>query len=460
MFRPKPVHVEQVARLSHILAAYNKIAHQDPIQLKQLLPAQEIWRFFIDGCLQNGRGLAKGLYFQSSHIDLTIKQYIETQEKIKLDDKKAWLQSPLWQFLLAHHWQLSANEAATLTLKDLLGLDRGWLPFEANEPGYIKALVGAFQTIFDFSTHVDNAFIKKMHALAISQVKHTEYEEEWDDNPDEFRSNSRAYFRFSNTKVTEAFVKQIIEQNHSHLSIHLTISDPELQTNIARFPINQESMHVMREYLADEKNKQEIDSESYRLAMELLTKLSVTTNATELAHCLWELITNPSPGHTFALESFQPDKPHYTLTKTMERFLEIYNLAISAATTPLDKLHAIIRVVQASERLHPFKDANTRTFSMLILNHLLLRNGFPPAILLNPNQMGTSSDLEALELVLDGMENTLKLAKGEKLFSVDTSEILNFLQSHDYLADKFSYFNEVISIEQNSRNTLQRVVNH
>ncbi len=125
------------------------------------------------------------------------------------------------------------------------------------------------------------------------------------------------------------------------------------------------------------------------------------------------------------------------------------------ANNPLERLLAIVHYIQACERTHAFIDCNTRT-NMLLLNHLLMRHGFPPVILNNPNQIATSSDMEAVGLVLEGMENTLKLAQGEKLFNVDTQEILEFIHSNERTRDKFDYFQEVITIEENMRSE-QRV---
>ena len=62
-----------------------------------------------------------------------------------------------------------------------------------------------------------------------------------------------------------------------------------------------------------------------------------------------------------------------------------YNTEIKQVSTDQEILMAISRVVRNLEMLHPFPDGNGRTFVSILMNHLLLYNGFLAAILADPN---------------------------------------------------------------------------
>lgn len=477
MFRSKIDHLN--TRIMRILEAYKNIANQDPLTLKQAIAPHEVWRFFIDGHLQTGRGLADGDFFKNkAHLDLTVKEYIEQQEKITLTNEEDYHISPLWQFLNNKQWRLTPSECALFSLQDLLALDRGWLPFEVNEPGYIKALLQAYQMIFNFSVDVDQDFIKGLHRLATAGVQHTEYEDGEDDKPGEYRKAESAYFRFGDAIVTKNAFEQILTQENStarthssSISINLSFFNQTDGLSIGAININHESIAAIKKYIEDLEYNKENGITDYHfplrkycdshdiltfiseiknnpLITDILMKLGKKENISEIAQYLAQLISTPSSLYSFNLESCQPNKPRRTLTDEMKKSMDACKIMIDSAGIQQEKLLAIIRHIQYCERLHPFIDGNTRTFTMLYMNHLLLRHGFPPVILDNPNKMGTSSDKEALALVLDGMENSLRLAKGEKLFGVETNKILAFLSSRPHLNDKLAYFKEVIAIEE------------
>lgn len=466
MFRPSPTHHKQMKRLNKILTIYCEIAGSDPDpnELRNRIPSQEVWRFLMDGRFHGGRGLAKGSYFKPvdpTLLELTVKEYIEMYEKTPSKDKE---NLTLEKFLIAHRWFLNEKEIETLTLADLIALDRGWLPFEASEPGYIEALVTAFQAIFDFSNPFDNNFIEKLHALAGDKVQHTDYEKSAEEKPGKFRSAKAAHFNFNGTEVSEAGIKQILAEPNASFFFRLCFYNPDTHDSLGSIKITLESIAAIKQYIESGdltvKKFCEIYDETTFIEqiqknpviMDLIAKLSRTQDSDEAAQCLFKLINNRNLNYLFMLESFQPNETERTLAESMQRQLEIFESEMANKTiTPLAKLLAIIRLIQFFERLHPFVDLNTRTFSMLALPHLLMRYGFPPTILFNPNQIGTVSDMEALDLVLEGMENTLRLAKGEKLFGVDTNEILDFLRSHEHLKEKEVYITNVFEIEENAR---------
>ena len=89
--------------------------------------------------------------------------------------------------------------------------------------------------------------------------------------------------------------------------------------------------------------------------------------------------------------------------------VEHYNVEIAVANDDRQRLVAISRVVRDLELLHPFPDGNGRTFVALLMNHLLLVNGFLPAILWDPNIDAELSVGEFADEISRGIENTLIL---------------------------------------------------
>ena len=69
------------------------------------------------------------------------------------------------------------------------------------------------------------------------------------------------------------------------------------------------------------------------------------------------------------------------------------------------KLKVIVRVCHNLERLHPFLDSNCRVIGMLLLNRLLLENGFTPCIMDNPNQLDGYSIDQCVDAIQKGMLN-------------------------------------------------------
>ncbi|KGP64197.1 hypothetical protein EP47_03840 [Legionella norrlandica] len=85
--------------------------------------------------------------------------------------------------------------------------------------------------------------------------------------------------------------------------------------------------------------------------------------------------------------------------------IEDYYKEKEAANDPDKKLTAIVNLVQRLEQLHPFGDANCRTFCMLLLNRELLNNQMDPAMVKDPNNFDMQSKSELIDLVKEGQEH-------------------------------------------------------
>ncbi len=87
-----------------------------------------------------------------------------------------------------------------------------------------------------------------------------------------------------------------------------------------------------------------------------------------------------------------------------------YYHAIQAADSNDSKLTAIIAFAKDLEVNHYFSDANCRTTVCLVMNKLLIENGFCPAIHENPNRVDGYSVKELLGEVKNGMEKFQRYA--------------------------------------------------
>lgn len=99
-------------------------------------------------------------------------------------------------------------------------------------------------------------------------------------------------------------------------------------------------------------------------------------------------------------------------------FFTRYYGEIGTAGGPLDKLTAIVRLVRALHVYHFFRDANGRLNTMVVLNKLLMENGFPPSIVSDPAIFGGGLTLtELLDDVEAGMKMVLHEIQAHKRFS-------------------------------------------
>lgn len=97
------------------------------------------------------------------------------------------------------------------------------------------------------------------------------------------------------------------------------------------------------------------------------------------------------------------------LAERMDCIVATFNTKIFDAKSSEEKLYLFSKIVRDLELLHPFPDGNCRTFAGVLLNHLLLFHGFPPAILSNPNLDGELSYKEFVEEIKTGIDNTCYL---------------------------------------------------
>lgn len=96
---------------------------------------------------------------------------------------------------------------------------------------------------------------------------------------------------------------------------------------------------------------------------------------------------------------------HNFIDKLNEVFATFYQ-ELHRAHNDDEKLTAIVNVVRKLEIMHPFWDGNCRTFCIILLNALLMQNGFAPCLFDDPNKFDGYSISELVTLVKEGIERT------------------------------------------------------
>lgn len=91
-------------------------------------------------------------------------------------------------------------------------------------------------------------------------------------------------------------------------------------------------------------------------------------------------------------------------------FFTRYYQELDVAGGPLAQLRAIVRLVRALHVYHFFRDGNGRLNTMVVLNKLLLENGFPPAIVSDPAIFGGGRSVAQL---VDDVHNGMKIVLRE-----------------------------------------------
>lgn len=458
-------------RFTSVMTEYQNIANSNPDRLRELLPPQEIWRFFIERSVQeNGRGLQndnffeelkkkKRYFFQKDILSYTIEKYITDVEKLSLDEF-VFIQSKILSLLTRFNWQLNENEFEKYKLKDFKILDKAWMPFEKNEPGYLRSLYLAFHAIFKNDQEINIEFINELHSIALSGVHNTNYQLNSNNDISAIRSNNREAFGLDPGTMTLDGIIQILAQEKPYLYL-------QLEYGKFNIPVTLETVKFFKENISnfDEFSKfvDENSSDSHRKFFNYLYPL---TNPKKAKLILTQLCKLPNDveeiakfimsrhGHCgISVVCYFKDNVSETISNLIRQSIISFQSELNDEN-PFHRLISIIKFVQFLEQLHPYFDGNCRTICMLVLNFLLKTNGFPLAILDDANRFDAYSTSELLVEVVQGMENTLHLIKHKELFNINTTKILAELQHH-HRDEELNYFNALIEEEMQARLIIQ-----
>ncbi|HRE32421.1 MAG TPA: hypothetical protein PLD88_10645, partial [Candidatus Berkiella sp.] len=119
----------------------------------------------------------------------------------------------------------------------------------------------------------------------------------------------------------------------------------------------------------------------------------------------------------------------FLMHQKSEHILHRYHKLMMFCHDSDQRLRIIIEAIQQLEQLHPFKDANCRLFVMIMLNKLLIENGFPPCMLHDPNCFDAFAMNELTVEIINGMRVFQECAQGLGL--VNELENLSLEQSSE-----------------------------
>jgi len=118
------------------------------------------------------------------------------------------------------------------------------------------------------------------------------------------------------------------------------------------------------------------------------------------------------------------------IEKEIKRILNNYHQNILFSTHEEARLYSIIELIIQLERLHPFGDANCRTICILLLNRELIKNGFSPVILHNPNRFDGYSRDELRNEIVDGMLLFQRVKSGDSsALGVCTKDVIRLIRT-------------------------------
>lgn len=378
-----------IAQLKQVLSEYHELANNDPALLRLLIPNTEIWRIFVDG-----------------------------------EQQKAG----------------------------------NWRAFEKREPGYLSAMVATFNSLFDFSSDLTIKLIQTLHFNATLGVSQTNYDSSWDGDSrkGKLRDNSTyiAGSCISTVNASVAGIVEVLENETSPLVFALWFpSTTNFHSSVfADFHLDSKCLNIIRRFVVGYKGdflksataneillhlKQftdnnlrdcfnEFSSELQRDFVKFIFDLGNTQTTHEAANCLHHFLDNPHDIRVIVASKQPKTYTNESLIVTLNRYIAIYHHEMQAAKDKMQQLIAIVKFTHACDQLHPFDDANTRTFCMLLLNRLLMQNGFPLTILENPNHFDCHSLNELLIKTIEGMQNVFKLIKQQSLYEIKTAETLAY----------------------------------
>ncbi|CAM3045539.1 ankyrin repeat-containing protein [Legionella steigerwaltii] len=149
----------------------------------------------------------------------------------------------------------------------------------------------------------------------------------------------------------------------------------------------------------------------------------------------------------------------------LEAITQSYNKEIKDAKTLDEKLQVIAKHIRYYEVLHPFKDANGRTFVNNLLNILLMQQGLPPATFYEPNVFDLYSADELVIVIKEAIFNTVEIIeqnkKGIFLYGYnatpqDNIKFMEMLDSPSYkeIRDTDFSFLDISILQENTQDCL------
>lgn len=371
----------------------------------------------------------------AAHKSTEIPRFSNSQEALS-HFKKNYPRDRLWQLAvdgaLYSPWecayQARHDAGYSSELKDKKKPERGWILYELREPGslaaFFRGLKRAMQDIDDKT--ISEQLIKELHA-AVSINVNGEIIEEL--KPGEFKQRENQFaIYFEKKRVTVKGLKDFLDKlENKKFGDNREDNDSAI---LLYFKNKSQNTPLFCENFAKVKAK-------YHLA-----------NNEELAqfildNCIGYNYSAPWPNYVKSLLSEAIEEYNLELTKLYDN---------STNPNPDVILELIGKTIETCEQIHPFLDANGRTFVNLLLNRLLIQNGFPPATFFQPN-LFDAHDYH-VEVLKRAMLNTLEIYKGQNVFGFSIREMCK--KDREFFNPCNLYLMSLDNIAQIDKNTLTR----
>lgn len=322
-------------------------------------PEKEFWRFFVERDRYDRReSLYHILYQKLNKVSLEDAKKISVQ--IIEDNVSSLTIGNIYEVVtdmddiqtleaLDNHFHLKNRKAEILG--DVINRNQGWVGFEDNEPGYLTNITNAFNYILKNSVDkkkLDLDFIKEIHKLATQNVKNMLE----GTTPGEFRKNNA---RWDINQVGDSL--DGLKENMDYLkTLELEWNNPGILI------YTRDSDKIVKRF-----------------------NTFITKDTQDLAAAIWSLVKPENEVYYHTTDATKIDTSKDFLTIVSNRLLDELDKALIAAHSKEEKLTAIFTYLKRSVLHHVFDDGVGRTFSMLLLQYLLIKEDLLPVLIKNSN---------------------------------------------------------------------------
>ncbi|KTD32361.1 ankyrin repeat-containing protein [Legionella moravica] len=346
-------------------------SNEPPIDLQSFLarfPKQEFWRFFVERSRYDIRPFVyRELYHKlvgnKKFVPLSIiKEFIKNQNLSMhhLDSIRDHYVEEIIRLFKA----TDKSDELVVDVIEGDGYEPAWINFEQSEPGYLKHVTEGFCFILDnldSPAPLNNDFIKRLHEMCTKGVENM-----IDQIPGQFRNGNAVWGMTANFDSISGLTESIT---------YLKLLEKQYQIPGVRLVI-----------VIGNGALQIIDTFADR-------------GPEELAKECMEYIEH---GTTIYYETRDVKLNEEFLNKVTERLINDFNDSLSRAESELDKLKAIFTFIKYSVLHHPFTDGVGRTYSMILLQYLLMKENLSPFLIENSNIIPGFSVDEMISVYLNG----------------------------------------------------------
>lgn len=331
-------------------------------------PEKEFWRFFVERVRYD--------YRQELYRKLYAKMNAVPEEQAK-EIPVSEIEEMVKDVTIGHVYMLAERLSDQEVLKGLDDLfhvtDRkdehitslfnkhqGWLGFEDNEPGYLLNVTNGFCLMVEHllsEQPLTLDFIKELHKTCTQGVRKMLTQ-----TPGEFRANGASWQMDLKGDSLEGLIETInylksVEERMGTAGVDILIEKDGGYERISSF-LNEDTF--------------------------------------VLANRIWSCFNNGAVIYYNARENKQFDSSQFLHDVCTEHIRQL-GQALDNAITKEDKLAALFTYLKHTVLHHPFQDGVGRTYSMVLLQYLLMRENFLPVLILNSNAIPGHSVKELVD---------------------------------------------------------------